>query len=483
MSVLDDRIREVVHTIGESAPNPPALREDTFRKRLSTRRVGGPVMAVVSFVVVIGVFVGAGFLFGGQDQTPATNVTQSSSSDVTQPATTNPSGGAVEVRHQIIAYEMTADLSCDDAVGAGTGQIELETWADFAGGRFRQQATYADGSTRTKVVFGDPNFPEQTFAQGQPGSMAPACGEDLVGGNPTGGPQITFFNAPVESPNTQGYRELGTAVPGDHQDSQGRPVVLYRELIDGYASYEDGVEHPVHQVTEWYVDEATGDVLETVFSQSIGDRSDVRTSFVLLSDEMSTVDAAIFDTAGYELEWAGDDGEQGPRVDGQSIEPSTTLGTDFIWPEPTDPADPETLIRRFAEEILGWDQAVITPDPDASPQGPTWINISADEGHEVDVLATPAANGWGLVQIGDPSGIASAPLGYASINPNLDLGATTVVIHAAVRDGSTLAWQADLTTKPGIVELTGPQMGDIRTLLITYQDENGQVIAVNGGQY
>jgi len=483
MSVLDDRIREVVHTIGESAPNPPPLREETIRTPPSTRRVGGPLMAVVSFVLVIGVFVGAGFLFGGQDQTPATNVTQSPSPDVTQPVATTPSGGAVEVRHQIIVYEMTADLSCDDAVGAGTTQIELETWADFTVGRFRQQATYADGSTRTKIAFGDINFPEQTFGQGQPGLVAPACGEDLVGGDPTGGPQITFFNPPVESPNTQGYRELGTVVPGDHQDSQGRPAVVYREVIDGYASYEDGIDHPVHQVTNWYVDEATGDILETVFSQSIGDRSDIRTSFVVLSDDTLTVDAELFDTAGYQLEWDGDDSEQGPRVDGQSIEPSTTLGTEFIWPEPTDPSDAETVARRFAEAILGWEQAVMSPDPNAAPQGPTWINISDEQGHEVDVLAAPLGTGWGLVQIGDPSGMSSAPLGNASITPDLSLGATTVVIHAGVRDGSTRAWQADLTTKPGIVVLTGPQMGDIMTLLVAYQDENGQVIAVNGGQY
>ncbi len=92
MSVLDDRIRDVVRTIGESAPNPPALRQDTIRTPLAGRRIRGPLLAVVSFVVVIGVFVGAGFLFGGQNQTPATNATQPSTPDVTQPATTNPSG-------------------------------------------------------------------------------------------------------------------------------------------------------------------------------------------------------------------------------------------------------------------------------------------------------------------------------------------------------------------------------------------------------
>jgi hypothetical protein len=440
-------------------------------------------MAVVSFVLVIGAFVGAGFLFGGQEQAPATNVTRSPSPDVTQPASTTPSSGVVEVRRQVTVFEMRADLSCDDAVGAGTWRIEFETWADFTGGRFRQQATYADGSTRTKIAFGDINFPEQTFGHGPPGLVAPACGEDVLGGDPTGGPDITFFNPPVESPNTQGYRELGTVVPGDHQDSQGRPAVLYREVIDGYASYEDGIEHPVHQVIDWFVDEATGDLLETVFSESIGDRSDMRTSFVLVDDDMTTVDASVFDTAGYQLEWDGDDSETGPAVDGQSIEPSTTLGTELIWPEPSEPADPETVARRFAEEILGWDQPVITPDPDATPQSPTWMTISDGRGHEVDLLAIPSGDGWGLVQIGDPTGIATAPFGNASFTPNLSLGATTVVIHAAVRDGSTLAWQADLTTKPGIVVLTDALMGDLLTILITYQDEDGQVIAAIGGQF
>ena len=91
MSVLDDRIRDVVRTIGEAAPNPPALRQDPIRSPLSGRRMGGPLVAVVSFVVVAGVFVGAGFLFGGQSQTPATNVTPPSTPDVIQPATTSPS--------------------------------------------------------------------------------------------------------------------------------------------------------------------------------------------------------------------------------------------------------------------------------------------------------------------------------------------------------------------------------------------------------
>lgn len=80
MSGIDDRIRSVVRTIGESAPNPPPLRPNrTLPRRFEAH---GPMAAVVSFAVVIGLFVWFGFLVGNQEQPPAT--------DPTQPPTTRP---------------------------------------------------------------------------------------------------------------------------------------------------------------------------------------------------------------------------------------------------------------------------------------------------------------------------------------------------------------------------------------------------------
>ena len=80
MSGLDDRIRSVVRTIGESAPGPPPLRPN--RKPPLRLEARGPVVAVVSFVLVIGLFTWFGFLADNQGQTPAT--------EAAQPSTTKP---------------------------------------------------------------------------------------------------------------------------------------------------------------------------------------------------------------------------------------------------------------------------------------------------------------------------------------------------------------------------------------------------------
>lgn len=86
MSRLDDRMRSVVRTIGESAPNPPPLRpKRTPPPRFAAR---GPIAAVVSFAVVLGLFVWFGLLVGSQDQPPATGVPQPST---TQPPVTTSS--------------------------------------------------------------------------------------------------------------------------------------------------------------------------------------------------------------------------------------------------------------------------------------------------------------------------------------------------------------------------------------------------------
>ena len=79
MSHLDDRIRSVVRTIAESAPNPPPLR--AHRTPLTRFAARGPVAAVVSFAVVIGLFVWVG-LVADPEQPPAANAPQ--------PSTTQP---------------------------------------------------------------------------------------------------------------------------------------------------------------------------------------------------------------------------------------------------------------------------------------------------------------------------------------------------------------------------------------------------------
>ena len=291
-----------------------------------------------------------------------------------------------------------------------------------------------------------------------------------------------FFNPPVASPNVPGYDELGTIVPGEYTDSRGRPALLYRQVIDGFAVSEDGTESALDQVTDWYVDEASGDVLETTFRQTSEGRYEVQQTMVVVSDDRITVDGAMFATDGYQLEWDGDDGTGGLRIDAEPVEPSVTLGTGAVWPEPLEPAGPQVVAERFAREVLEWDSPTVTLDPEAEPNAPTFATLDDGRGHQLNILTAPnGADGSGIYQVGNPTtGLGVAPLGYASIRPQAVAGATRITIHVTNSEGITLAWQADLTGSPDTIVLPNIQAGDVGALLVTYQDADGNTLTAGG---
>jgi len=464
MSELDERLRRLVRKIGEAAPPPPPIRDVPTRPGGRARR--GPLVAAASFAVVL---LGFGavrlFLWPGSDSTPADSE-------------------EVSVRYQVVELTLVADLSCEQGSGAGTSTLRLETWADFAEGRFRQVATYPDGSTRDRIALGDLNYPLQAYGRGNSKLVLPVCGQDILSYDPTAGPDMVFFSPPVASPNTPGYEELGSIVPGDHTDGRGRAAALYRQVIEGgSALLEDGTEAPIYQVTEWYVDEATGDVLETTFSQTIVGRYDVSQAVVVVSDETITIDGAMFSTDDYQLEWDGDDGSGGLRIDAEPMEPTVTLGSEVIWPEPLEPAGPQTVAERFAREVLGWGSRTAAPDPEAEPNAPTFVTLDDGRGHLLNILTAPnGADGWGIYQIGDPTGLGVAPLGYAGIRPQAVAGATRITIHVTNSEGSTLAWQADLTGSPGTIVLPHIQAGEVGTRLVLYQDADGNTLTASGSR-
>jgi hypothetical protein len=462
MSELDERLRRLVRKIGEAAPPPPPIRDVPARTRRSAWR--GPLVAAASFAVVLLGF-GAVRLFFS----PGSDSTRATSEEVT-------------VRHQVIEFTLVADLSCEQPTGAGTSALRLETWADFAGARFRQLATFADGSVRDRIVLGDLDYPTQTYGKGGSNLVRGVCGEDFLSSDPTERTGIVFFNPPVASPNVPGYEELGTIVPGEYTDSRGRPALLYRQVLDGgFAVIEEGTESAIDQVTDWYIDEASGDVLETTFWQKSEGRYEVRQTMVVVSDERITVDEAMFATDGYQLEWDGNDGTGGLRIDAEPVEPTVTLGTEVIWPEPLEPAGPQAVAERFAREVLEWDSPTVTLDPEAQPNAPTFATLDDGRGHQLNILTAPnGTDGWGIYQIGNPTGLGVAPLGYASIRPQAVADATRITIHVTNSEGITLAWQADLTGSPGTIVLPGIQAGEVGALLVTYQDADGNTLTAGG---
>ena len=99
MTEFDDRLRYLVRTIGEAAPQPPPPPDVPVRIR--RLQPSGPFIAVVTFVIAVAVFgVVRVFLARGGDGA-------------------GPVAGMVTVRHQVLDITLEADLSCDQAMNAG----------------------------------------------------------------------------------------------------------------------------------------------------------------------------------------------------------------------------------------------------------------------------------------------------------------------------------------------------------------------------
>lgn len=173
---------------------------------------------------------------------------------------------------------------------------------------------------------------------------------------------------------------------------------------------------------------------------------------------------------------------------GEPIEPTTTLGSDAIWPEPLDPAGPEAVAQRFASEVLGWETPQLTVRPVAAPDGPTWVTIGGDTPFDVTLQAFPFGDrGWGVIQIGDATsiGVAERPEGWTRVEIQNIPEVARVVVHIAELSGKTRAWEADLTdyVEPSSMVVPDLDIADIATILILYEDQTGRTLTVNGRQY
>jgi hypothetical protein len=328
---LDRDIRRLMRAVAESSPQPPPFPADQIGRlgpdlqidsgvgdigtsprsqaglegpsHRSGVRVRGPVVAVGVFALVLAVGLGVILVGGGRG------------GDVAE--------SGLQVEHLVFEYSQQAELVCEGGTAAKTGSFDtmrLEVWADRGAQRWRQQVTYPDGSTRDLVAVGTPWSPDRSFSQGKLSGGEAKCvfGPDelpyTLMAEPGQGPGV-FSLDPLDqvplitdggpedgSPQVVGYRELGTLVPGDHVDSQGRPGDLYRQRIEGFTKVE-GKEHPLVQVTEWLVDPVTGGVLEVTFEETSEPIGTVHTQATRIGSNMVTVDESSFDTDGYVLIW------------------------------------------------------------------------------------------------------------------------------------------------------------------------------------
>ncbi len=474
---LDDRIRKIVRLIGESGPEPPPPPSEAFRAKATGQKLGGSKLvagSVTGFLVVAAV-AGVILVFRGTNNRVAVpSVTTATSA----------SSVGVPVWHQTYEYIQSTDLACDEGASTESGEFNkmtIEVWADLQERRFRQRSTYPDGSTRDVIALGHPSLPRESYERGEPkGTVYECLAYGTVLNDPTATISVLFFNSPIEEPGAMGYAELGSQLRGEHTDSRGRPADVYQEVISGSI---DASGSEINQVTEWFVEPEADSLLEVTMRQTADEVLVFSWTTTLIKQEDSTVDEAFFDTDGYTLSWEASDYGPGPAVEAEPTEPSTTLGPEWIWPEVPDPSGPEVVGRRFAAEVLRWPAAIVTPDPQAAPDGPTMVTLDDGAGLTVPILTFPGPDGWAAIQIGNGGtslGVGAEAVANISVMvPELAVSATVLIGTA----DATLAWMADVSPESQGIIVPGVVVDDIRTVLILYSNDDGQVIDATGGQF
>lgn len=162
--------------------------------------------------------------------------------------------------------------------------------------------------------------------------------------------------------------------------------------------------------------------------------------------------------------------------------PPTSLGSEaVVWPNQTTPRDrtsAESTARSFVEEVVGENPTEIALDPAAPPDGPVWANVTFSKG-DTSVLVAPAETGWVVMQVGEGAG---------SVHTDTD---PPTLYLASVADADSV--QVRIDTPAGIRAMdvkadelsTGVPLpaGTVHSVVATYRDNGGNVVAVHGGHY
>lgn len=165
-----------------------------------------------------------------------------------------------------------------------------------------------------------------------------------------------------------------------------------------------------------------------------------------------------------------------PPVDGPAP------GSGFVvWPNEATTADRTSAITAassFATEVIGRAPTTVTPDPEAAPDGPTWVELELDA-TSVRLLAVPTEDGWVVIQVGDggPSVGADPPTAH----PALVAGATDIELRVDTTRGvDTMHVSVERLADGVAIE---SDVDEVRSIIAIYRDAGGAVLAVHGGHY
>ncbi len=320
MNTLDDRIHQTVTTMLRAAPDPLPFEQLSAPRVVREARPLGlrrrNLVAAVGALGVVAAIVGIAVLvsYGETTGTP-----------------TSTSSGLPT--YQRTEYSQSIGASCnDDAPPLSSGEFDamtFESWADHDGRRYRMRVTYPDGSTRDVVALGDPWSPTELYVRGEARGRRVLCSDHRSTGGEPGdaafwslSPMAEIPRRPDGVPQVLQYSDLGVREPGRTEDSRGRAADLWRSAVSGTHESSAGDVRALRQENNWFVDPATGLVLERNWSEDIEGASSFSSREVLVLSDHRAASDAMFATDGYGLVRA----QPNPATPSSTGSP-TTLGS------------------------------------------------------------------------------------------------------------------------------------------------------------
>lgn len=292
---LRDWADDLAATVAPFEPAPSVLPPSTYTTRRP--RLRRRVLLAAAVVVLIAATIAVRYQLHGS----STAVTAT---------------GSGYVLYERVQYHQSEDLACPGSVRNGRyDDATFETWGDQTRKRWRTRVTYPDGTTSDVIAFDSPWYPTELYERGNTLGASydcPGIGTLVIGSghgsiyslNPLA-PLPSFNDIPGSQPvqHPPGYpspvltyRELGQQVAGDHIDSQGRSAQLWRQTITGYGGNDN---RPLTQTTDWYVDAATGRVLEETFTDDVTNYAVAHSTWTLVTSGTTTVPDNFFDIEGF----------------------------------------------------------------------------------------------------------------------------------------------------------------------------------------
>lgn len=164
---------------------------------------------------------------------------------------------------------------------------------------------------------------------------------------------------------------------------------------------------------------------------------------------------------------------------------SVALGTTYVWPEGDFRGGGSAEIaREFAAQVLGWNDAVVAPDPRGDIGQASWTIVRNAEGRELELLSVfLGPDRWAVVQVG-PVGVLVdwwGSEGLARIGLSSIADAVRADLHVRYEGTNQVetveATRSDL--ERGWVEIDTPS--SIASALVIYFDEGGIAVTAEAG--